>query len=596
MAVRERRAWPPVGGIVVWLLIPPVVSLVIWLVWFFGAMAVNGGEWRANHDFWILLQRWLWPGGFDPLHGTTVGMLVTIAWLLLGCVFVSLDEDYEADEPRRIPLTVLIVLMLFCSVQAVRGINDNAKDAGRGYAGTARNPATIFLVRDPGAAPSFIADLTGHADRVGSGPCVLVGRHDVPGCVAQGDLPTDWERRVVSISSARYQMRTNSPSAGNTDLRENSVSYLYRTAADGTAEVRVSGVRDGKNNKPLHSVVEWDGRGNPTACAFEGRYALDKAFNGKWSRNLRDLIAEEQPSFQYDDEDIWGYCDGDEPKVVIPGTRQVAFGQRTVLRPAGVLIITGRDGRTRIERRAKVGPGDLPGPAYPLTLVQKQRELSSWAAGERFHNRGGFGFDLTGATTQLGNNGVFQLRSKGDGRRYWVSPLVSRESDSEQLIAYGITPADSVTSGALNTERIYVLNDGDARITAIPRMENRIKTFLSADPGFYPAGGHIVEFLPLDGVTWQAYGELNGQVKYLFTVPVDESKPISVVNLSTGAPYTPPQPGDVGGRSPCADFRTATREQLRDCALQALEEDKRRGENPSAAPSGAPSVPASPGR
>lgn len=573
---------------------PVILFAVVWGGWFLVGMAMSGSEWVANHDFRMYGQRWLWPGGFDPLQLTACGYLLLMSWFIAGSlVAVRVNGDFYGDLPSTIPVRSLMVISLvaavLCGVQTVRALNDNAKDEGRGYAGTAGDPATIFMVKDLDQIPSFITDLAKDARVASGGPCALVGRHDVTGCLAEGDLPTNWERRVVSITSATYQMRTNSPSAGNTDLRENTVSYLYRKGADGKTEVRVSGVRDGKNNKPLHSVVEWDGRANPTSCAFEGEYALDKAFKGKWSKNLRDLLARKHQDLDYDENDIWGYCDGSEPKVVIPVTRQVNYHQRTVLRPAGVLIVTGDNGKVRITHKSRVDAGELPGPAYPITLVGKQRAMSAWAAGERFHNRGGFGFEPTNASTQLGNASEFLLRSVDDGRTYWVSPLTSRGSDSQQFVAYSVTPADSVAEGELNTQRIYVLNDGDARIATITRMENRIKTFLSADPGFYPAGGKVVEFLPLDGLTWQAYGEVNGMVKYVFTVPLDESSQITAVNLANGQAYTPPQPGTGAGGSPCADFTKATRDQLRDCALRALEEDKRRADavpSPGAVPSG----------
>ncbi|GIJ44264.1 hypothetical protein Val02_11500 [Virgisporangium aliadipatigenens] len=555
-----------------WLAAPFILAGILWGVWFLAAMAWSGGEWVATHEFLVLGQRWFFPGGADLLHATAPGYLLLIAWAMLGAA-VATDHDFEDNNPYVV--TAAVVVCLACGVQVVRGINDNAKDEGRGYA-----DATVFMVRDPAHAPSFIADLTRESDG-GTGRCELVGRHDVTGCVSRGDLPTDWEPRVVSIAGATFQMKTNSPSAGNTDLRDDTVTYLYRGAGD----VRVSAVRDGKNNKPLHSVVEWDGRGAPASCAFEGQYALDKAFNGKWSRNLRDLIAGEYPHLIYDDEDIWGYCDGSEPKVVIPVTRQVASRQRTVLRPAGVLVVQGREGHVRLSHRSRVSAGELPGPAYPITLVAKQRQMSAWAAGERFHNRGGFGFEPTTATTQLGNASDFLLRSRADGRIYRVSPLVSRGSDSQQFVAYSVMPADEVADGRLNTQRIYVLDDNDPRIVTLTRMENRIKTYLSADPGFYPAGGRVVEFLPLDAANWQAYGEVNGTVKYVFTVPVDETKRITVLNVADGQPVA-----DAGAASPCADFTKATREQLRECAFKALEEDRRRaGESPAPAPSPSPS-------
>ncbi|HKX72610.1 MAG TPA: hypothetical protein VJM32_01210 [Candidatus Saccharimonadales bacterium] len=583
----------------VWVLVPVLISLVVWGFWFLGSMAFTGSEWVADQEFWeVVIQRHLWPDGWNVFAGTGWGYILLLIWFVGTGIIAAdhYDENQGSKKAKLVSGTLVVVAVistLFSGVQVVRGINDNAKDEGRSYAGTEAVPATIFMVNDTTKIPSFIADLTKEAKTSTGNPCKLIGIHDVTGCVAQGDLPTNWERRIVSIKGATYQMQTNSPSAGNTDLRENTVSYLYRKGEDGKTVIRVSGVRDGKNNKPLHSVVEWDGRGNPTSCDFAGQYEVDKAFEGKWSKNLRDLIADQFPEFLYDDNDIWGWCDGVQPKVEIPGVTQAAFHQRTTLRPAGTLEITGDNGKIKLVLKGTVKAGELPGPTYPLTLVAKQREMSSWAAGERLHNRGGFGFEPTTASSQLGNASEFLLVNKDDNRVYWVSPLISRGSDSQQFVAYSITPADEVTAGRLNTQRIFVLNDRDPRIATILRMENRIKTYLSTDPGFYPAGGQVVEFLPLDGENWQAYGEVNGMVKYVFTVPLDESKSIRVHFAANGQEYIPPTPQATEG-SPCADFTKATADQLKDCAIAALEEEKKRRGQATSVPTVAPSP--TPGR
>lgn len=582
------------ANLILWLLAPPAILLALWGLFFLGAGIFNGGEWAAHQAFWTGIERWFAPGGLNPFRWTGWAYLLAIGWLVIGVGNLLIDEKWLVAAG-------LVVVMVFCAVMTIVAFSGNGMDEARGYAGTPTAPTTIFVVRDPDSAPSFVRDLTDNAEPATGGPCEVLGRHDITGCVDSGDLTVTWEPRVVSISAAKYQMKTNSASVANTELRENSAGYLYRRGEDGALQVKVSAVRDGREDRALHSVVEWDGRGNPTSCLFTGKHAIDTSFNGSGKRNLRDLLADRYPHLLYADEDVWGYCDGDEPKVVLPVVRQVGYHHRTLVRPAGVLIVSGRDGKTHLEHRARVGPGDLPGPSYPITMVIKQREMSAWAAGRKPDDQGGFGFELTGADTQQDNIGVFQLLSKDDGRRYWVSPLRARGSDSEQLVAYSITPADTVSAGTYNTQRIYVLDDNDARITALPRLENRIKAVLSSDPGFYPAGGKIIEFIPLDGGTWQAYGEVNGQVKYVFTVPVDESKPVTVANLPAGGaaqpqtqPQPQPQPGVDPALSPCADFSRATREQLRECAYRALEEDRRRASAEAAGPS-APS-PGSSGR
>jgi hypothetical protein len=591
--------WDEKGPLVAWLLAPVVLLFAVWGIWFIGAGIFTGGEWAANQHFWTGLERYFFPGGWNVLRWTGWAYVLVGAWLLVGIGALFATED---DGFVMIGGSAFAILIVLCIIETIVAVVGNGMDEARGYAGSPAKPTTIFVVRDTGSPPSFVRGLTEGAESKADGPCALLGKHEITGCVARGELASNWEPRVVSIAAAKYQMKTNSASVANTELRENTAGYLYRRGEDGAVQVKVSAVRDGKDDGPLHSVVEWDGRGNPTSCLFTGKYAIDTSFNGNHSRNLRDLLADKYSNLHYDDEDIWGYCDGDEPKVVIPVVRQVDYAHRTLMRPGGVLVVTGRDGKTNVEHRAKVGPDDMPGPSYPITMVIKQRELSSWAAGKEPDDEGGFGFELTGADTQQGNIGVYQLMSKDDGRRYWVSPLRARGSDSEQLVAYSITPADTVADGTYNTQRIYVLDDNDNRITALTRLENRIKNVLANDPSFYPAGGKVIEFLPLDGQTWQAFGELNGQVKYVFTVPVDESKPVTIQNLLTGTappttqPGTQPQPGTGTGTDPalaaCADFSKATREQLRECAYRALEEDRRRAAAEAAGQTAPPDQPA----
>jgi len=205
------------GYRIAWIVAPPLLFLAVWLVWFCGAAITSGGEWAADQHYRTGVERWLAPGGWNPLHWTGWAYLLLVAWLALGIMATLLDDPHRGLGAT---VTGQALAIVFCLVMSIVAIAGNGMDEARGYAGTAAAPTTIFLVRDPGHAPSFVRDLTENARTATGGPCDLVGRSAVTGCVGRGDLAARWEPRVVSISAAKYQMKTNSASVANTELRE----------------------------------------------------------------------------------------------------------------------------------------------------------------------------------------------------------------------------------------------------------------------------------------------------------------------------------------------------------------------------------------
>lgn len=559
------------------------------------------GHWRDGHSRFIkwisetLLERWLFPKGFNLLAATPlfyVAVTVIAGFLVYALAPLLTDRrdpsKRHGNERAAIGSVVaaLVVVVLISAVLAVRGLWDRDKDGARSYAG-----ATSFVIEDIARVPSSLSSLAEGAREAEGSTCPLRGRHDVFGCLAEADVPDAWERRAVSATGARIVMSRTSGSNQNTQLMGDTLAYLYEANGSGSW----TAIRDGRSRQPIFGVVTWDGSGQSVeTCRFNGDHALNKAFNGLWGSNLHDEIAGRFPELFYGDEDIWGFCrqgespeDPAEPVVVIPVTTQQGFAQRTTLRPAGVLVITGSpSGTADIAHVEEVRPGDLPGPVYPISMVAKQRQTTQWAAGRASKNRLRFGFDTVSVESQVGNDSEYLLRSENDGRLYWVTPLKPRGSDSQLLVAYSVTPADAVSSGHLNHQQVFVLDDDDRRLVNLDDMQARVSQAIrEQDPGFFTGDspGRIVEFLPVSDTLWQVYAELGGRVVYRIEVPIDARIQPSVQSLDTNAPEAPPQGGGIsaGPATPCTRaFSELSDSELADCLGQLADELRRRQVSP----------------
>jgi hypothetical protein len=352
------------------------------------------------------------------------------------------------------------------------------------------------------------------------------------------------------------------------------LTYLYGEGDTGAW----TGIRNGINLQGIYGIQSWSGvGGSVTNCRFEGQYELDQAFNGQWpDNNLYNTVAELFPAFLYNGSDMWGYCDGNEPIIVIPGVYTAGYDLRTVDETAGVVTIQGSaSGVPVIKLHTEIKAGDFPGPVYPQRLVDQQRESLDWAAGRHLHWFKRFGFDITGVESQSSNASNYLLKSKEDGRLYWVTPMTPQSSDSETIIAYSIIPADELSSGTLNEQAVYVLNDNDPlRVnleTLLARVESAVR---SEDPGFFTgsSAGQIVEFLPVSATQWQVYAEIRGFVKYLIDINIDEEIKPQVIDLETGT-------GGEDGPT-CDDPTSLDDAQLAACLVQLTQELQEREGGP----------------
>lgn len=403
------------------------------------------------------------------------------------------------------------------------------------------NSDTTYVVADTDNMPNTLL-------HVAASPSSQIG-------ITEGVMPTQWEQRVASATGATYVMQKTGDTNANTELLPETITYIYDDDGSGAW----TAIRDGRNRQMIFGVATWKGAGHPVeTCEFEGDYELRQAFGGSWGKNLRDEIAAFDLHFTYSSQDMYGYCDGDEPVVVIPGTRTGSTGARTINEAYGVMIITGSpSGRPVIEFRDTVAPGELPGPVYPIRLVQSQREALGWSAGRRWMWQDSVGFEPTDTSSQAGNNTDFLLKSSEDGRLYWVTPMKPVRTEAQTLVAYSVTPADEITAGKLNQQRVYVLDGDDQRVVNLNDLENAVTQAVArVDPGFFTGSaenvGQIVEFIPTSDSSWQVFAERGGRAVYRIDISGGARMSTSVAHITEdgtvqGRPTAPDSTAGSGG-------------------------------------------------
>lgn len=535
---------PSLGGWIVGGLSALVAFGLFWFVFGYYADATSR-IWKFIAQ--VFLERWLFPGGLNPLHFTW------FFWFLLGIlgVIVSLVSRKAA----WVALTG-IAWVLFLIVVCLN-INDHSGSYASG---------TSFVVEDVDKIPSSLRRLVNDTVPDTNG-CALYANNDMRGCINESKFRFEWTARKASATGAEQVIRRSSSGVPNTQILSDSLTYIYDDKGG-----YWTAIRDGKSRQPIYGIAAWAGEGNVQNCTFSGKYELNKAFDGRWGKNLADEIAGKYPELFFDNTDRYGYCDGDKPVIVIPVKEQQPYHRRTTFRSAGVLVITGSPtGKALYRHVMNVKPGQFPGPVYPASLAKVQRESMGMIAGVWDNLSGRFGYETTDVTTQSGNASEYQLRDRLTNRIYWVTPMKPRKSDEQVLTTYSVTAADAATSGRLNDQRIFVLPDGDARTVNLDDLEARTReAVLNESPGFFSAQGNLVEFLPLSGETWQVYAELRGRVVYRITVPTDSRIRPTVFQLDEP---TEPTGGQPQRASACVEnLRSLTDKGLAECLSDIAEE------------------------
>jgi len=557
MSYRQERAPHPI--VVCSLIVVAIVAAIVavWLI-IWGITAIFGFGPTHLHDTVGLVQGGLFPGGLPTPFFWILASIV----LAVGMIVSAYSGDSDGMLATAWVVAVVIVVASIV-LGIVKGVTHDII-ASDYYLET-----SSLEVKNPDVLPTMLVK---YVDQ---------GSVTIP--INQGDLNSEWVPRVASMTGALKVLSKTSGSINNAELMTDTLTYLYGEGDSGAW----TAIRNSGGQQDIYGISSWNGTGDANrieTCRFDGDYSLNRNFGGMWGKNLWNSVVNAYPSFFYNESDMWGYCDGGEPIIVIPGVRLTHTDMRTVDAPGGVVTIRGsKSGEPVMDMVVDVKPGDFPGPVYAQRLVNSQRDALDWGAGYWQSVNEHFGFDATSVDSQLGNNSNYLLKSKKDGRLYWVTPLKPQASDDQTLIAYSIILADEVTSN-LNPQVVSVLNEDDPRVVNLDDLFAYAQDAVCnlPDPNFCTdtPKGQIVEFLPVTDTHWQAFGEISGRVKYLVDLEIGGATiKTSTTTLETDQPDfgaetdggTNPSTGGDGSIS-CDDPSSLTNQQLADC-LTALADE-----------------------
>lgn len=503
-----------------------VAALALAACWFvFGYWWDN--SWRMWQDFhWSVVVGTFVPNGFNVFQATWV------FYLLVGLVVIGIGAFFaNAIESALGGLTVVFGVILVIAAIVVAIVAIPHKEAS--YAGK-----TTLVVEDLDKPPASLQFLMDSVQASSGEECDLVGTtRGITSCIVEEEIDLEWEPRPASATAARNKLVR--ASEGDTFSYVMTDTINYSKTAQGNYW---SAIRDGKKKKPIDGVLTWDGTAsNPSKCEFAGDHELNYAFKGSWGTNLADLIAKEYHDHLYDQNDMWGYCVDGKPVIAIPTVKREGYKHVATDRFGGLLLVTGSpSGEPVFELVENVSAGDYPGPVYPSSLAERQRDSFKMSAGVLDKWLRGFGMEASSVSSQMGNSSEFLLESAKDGRLYWVTPLKPAKGDSQRITTYSVIPADAATSGELNDQTMYMHSDINEMVD-LPTMQDRVTNEINAkEPAFFggdPAG-RLAEFLPLTSDTWQVYAERGGTVVYRIQISTNEALRPEVVKLSgaTGSP------------------------------------------------------------
>ncbi len=331
----------------------------------------------------------------------------------------------------------------------------------------------------------------------------------------------------------------------------------------------------------LEQSIPLTGRGTGKRCEFTEEAG---ARSGGWfGHNLARIVAGEQRWVQFDGEDVYGFCDGDVPKVVMP-LKELDGWMVVTERPAGVAVYDGHTGEVTIRPD---GAGLL-GPTYPITLAATQRGSTHALSDLWDYVFGRAGWEETDeeGDVNAANNSEFTLPVGERGGAY-VTPLTGRGS-ATSISAISTIDA-TVTGDALATLTVHRLDPPWVSTSAVAQ---RIQADYQDIPNWQNL--KILEIAPTDGTHWVATIGNDQNVLYRVsgtgTLQGDDATCLhrgdgTRIRCGTaadqqgagiGTQYGPGSPAGPAPAPPDADLGALTNEQLVDLIRRAQEEAARR--------------------
>lgn len=252
--------------------------------------------------------------------------------------------------------------------------------------------------------------------------------------VTTDPVPALAQRTPFNVSEA--QVRSN---LGDVPGDVQQTTYLP-DVKEFTTPVERRGTFSGYQTLLVQNITD-TGRNTATRCDFGP--AADARIGGVFSHSLERAINEQQRWVNWDDADVYAYCDKGTPMIVAPLKEQDGWLVVTE-RPAGLAVYNGATGAVDIRHDAT----GIPGPSYPLSLAATQRESSVALGGfsDWWWNRAGW--ELPDDTREInsGNTSEFVLADAQTGRGDYVTLLTGRGS-ATAISAISVGSAHLVGNG-----------------------------------------------------------------------------------------------------------------------------------------------------
>ncbi|KQO98267.1 hypothetical protein [Leifsonia sp. Leaf264] len=316
---------------------------------------------------------------------------------------------------------------------------------------------------------------------------------------------------------------------------------------------------------------------NVKNCNFDVN-AAEQRLGGVLPHESLDLMVNAQTpvNVTFDSGDVYGYCDGDTPKVVVPLKSHDGFWI-TKWNVFGAAVYDGKTGQVTVF----TDTSDIPGPVYPQSLAAIQRQaldalnkdgkVGTWE--DHVQNRNGF---ENANDTGSFNGSEFTLRYAGDSDAGYSTPLSPRGS-STSVVAIANIDATESTSGKLNTLSVHKYAKGHTR-SANSSIAQEIETQYSWMPD-WATGLEVFEVVPGEDGNWVASIGKSQNIVYRAVIEQDGDAILYDKN-GDEVTRTGTQPGDDGSTSEPVevdgDLAAMTPAQLHDLAGRILDELARR--------------------
>lgn len=258
---------------------------------------------------------------------------------------------------------------------------------------------------------------------------------------------------------------------------------------------------------------------------------MDKRLGNFWHQhNLGVDIAAQRPNAHYSKDDVYGYCDGDSPVIVVPLWKYEGVWHVTKA-PAGIAVYT-EDG-VKVYDEAETAKLDIQGPTYPRSLAEIQRSSinGSGTWGEWFGKS--YGYETTEKDDEDANkdNTTEFTMISGDGKMDFVTPLTPRGS-SQSMTA--LAEIGAVQTGKGRNE---VVINTSPQLPATSTITTSIKeSSVHGDSNWstrWSSGMAVYEILPGKDGHWVASIGQGQAVSYRADIAPDGS--VTVTNSDTGA-------------------------------------------------------------